>query len=59
MFEEKSNPSLVHISFIYFSQSMVQKCSLFSSQAGNNWGSCNDQGVEGSSLGCGPQETFR
>ena len=29
MFEEKSNPSLVHISFIYFSQSMVKNVPYF------------------------------
>ena len=32
------------------------------SQAGNNWGSCGEETVEGekaASLGCGPQETFR
>ena len=28
-------------------------------QAGNNWGSCVEQGIDGASLGCGPQETFR
>ena len=32
------------------------------SQAGNNWGSCGEDGGEdlkAASLGCGPQETFR